>query len=239
MDRDKLITDNLPFVTSVAKKYVGKGLDLEDLISEGTVGLVQAAERYDESRGYSFISYAVWWIRQSIQQALAGNSGTVRIPKAEASQFNKLQKLRTIFEQENERKPNINEMAESANIPELKVKQTMRASTRQFSVDAPVSRNSASTLLDILPGGVDPSTDHQLLIDAMRNEIRQALVHLNERERKVLSAFYGIDEPELTLAEIGKRLGISRERARQVRNKGIRHLRSKTTNRVLRSYLRS
>lgn len=237
MNRDRLITDNLPFVTSIAKQYVGKGIDLEDLISEGTVGLVRAAEHYDETRGYSFASYSVWWIRQSIQQAIAEQSRIVRVPASQVGTVNRINKLRAMFEQDHGRRPNINEIAESANIPEHRVKETMKASARQVSVDAPFSDNTASTLLDKLTGTDDPSTDSQLLIESLRNELRLALVHLKDRERRVLCAFYGIGEPEATLAEIGERMGITRERARQIRKKAIRHLRSKTTNKYLRSYL--
>lgn len=237
MNRDRLITDNLPFVTSIAKQYVGKGIDLEDLISEGTVGLVRAAERFDETRGYSFVSFAVWWIRQAIQQAIADNSRAVRVPARQVGQINRINRLRAIFEQENHHRPNVNEIAEMANTTEHNVKQTMAASARNVSVDAPFSDGNPTTLLDMLADNDDLTTDYQVVLETLRTELRNAMVHLKERERNVLCAFYGIDEPEQTLAEIGQRYGMSRERARQIRKKGVRHLRSKTTSKLLRSYL--
>ena len=234
--QDRLITANLRFVVSVAKQYQGKGLELADLINEGNIGLIHAAEKYDETRGFKFISYAVWWIRQSIQQAIAEQSHIVRVPVNKVGEVNRINKLRAIFEQQHERRPNINEIAEKANMSEHNIKDAMTASTRHFSVDAPVNDGSNSTLLDILPGGDEPS-DYQLVMESLRDEIRLALTQLKDREQNVLKAFYGIDEPEQTLAEIGDRYGMSRERTRQVREKAVRHLRSKTTNRLLRSYL--
>lgn len=235
----RLITDNLPFVTTIAKQYVGKGLDLEDLISEGTVGLIRAAERYDESRDYSFISFAVWWIRQAIQDAIAAQSRVVRVSKKEVGQVNRINRLRAEFEQEHGRRPNINEIADGVNTTEHNVKESMRASTRQTSFDAPFSGSNPTTLLDLLSGDDEPATDYQLLIESLREDLRQAVAELRPRERTVLAAFYGIDQPEQTFAEIAARMGIKRERARQIRKKALRHLRSQTTNKHLRAYLKA
>jgi len=237
MDRDKLVTDNLPFVTHIAKQYVGKGLPLEDLISEGTMGMIRAAEKYDEKRNFSFVGYAVLFIRQAIQQAIADNSRAVRVPSTKVGQINRINRLRAEFEQKNERYPNINEVAESANTTEHNVKETLKASARNVSVDAPFSDSNPTTLLDMLAGDELSNTDRRTILDSLRESLETAVAQLSERERKVVSAFYGIGEPQMTFAEIGARYGFSRERARQIRKKGVRHLRSVTKNKVLRSYL--
>lgn len=238
-EQEKLVKDNIGFVISIAKQYTGKGLDMDDLVNEGNLGLIRAAEKFDESRGYSFQSYAVWWIRQSIQQAIAEQSRIVSMPPREVSAVNRINRLRAAFEQENERRPNINEIAEAANITEHQVKRTMKtAGNRSVSVDAPFSGSNPTTLLDLMASdGDDAKTDRQVLVEAIRNDIREALKCLSERERKVLSAFYGIGEPEMTFAEIGARYGMTRERARQIRKKALRHLRSKSNNSALRNYL--
>ena len=237
MDRDKLVTDNLPFVTHIAKQYVGKGLPLEDLISEGTMGMIHAAEKYDEHRNFSFVGFAVWYIRQAIQQAIAENSRAVRVPSSKVGQINRINRLRAEFQQQNERYPNINEMADSANIPEHNVKETMRASARNVSVDAPFSDSNPTTLLDMLSSDELSNTDRRTILDSLRDDLYNAVQQLSGRERNVISAFYGIGEPQMTFAEIGARYGFSRERARQIRKKGVRHLRSVTKNKVLRTYL--
>lgn len=238
-EQEKLVKDNLPFVISIAKQYVGKGLDLQDLINEGNLGMIRAAEKYDESRGYGFLSYAVWWIRQSIQQAIAEQSRIVSMPAKEVGQVNRINRLRAIFEQENERRPNINEIAEAANVTEHEVKKTMKtAGNRSVSVDAPFSGSNPTTLLDLMSGDdEDEAPDHDTIVEAIRNDIRQAIRYLSERERNVLCAFYGIGQPEMTFAEIGARYNMTRERARQIRKKALRHLRSRSTNKALRNYL--
>lgn len=239
-EQEKLVKDNIGFVISVAKQYTGKGLEMDDLVNEGNLGLIRAAEKFDESRGYSFQSYAVWWIRQSIQQAIAEQSRIVSMPPKEVGEVNRINRLRAIFEQENERRPNINEIAEAANITEQKVKRTMKtAGNRSVSVDAPFSGSNPTTLLDLMSNddGRD-ATDRQTMVEAIRNDIHEALKCLSEREQKVLKAFYGIGEPEMTFAEIGVRYGFSRERARQIRKKALRHLRSRSNNKSMRNYLR-
>lgn len=239
-EQDKLIKDNIGFVISIAKQYTGKGLDMDDLVNEGNLGLIRAAEKFDESRGYGFQSYAVWWIRQSIQQAIAEQSRIVSMPTKEVKEVNRINRLRALFEQENERRPNINEIAEVANISEHQVKKTMKtAGNRSVSVDAPFSGSNPTTLLDLMSSdnGSD-NTERQLLLESIRDDIHDALNCLSDRERNVLMAFYGIGQPEMTFAEIGKKYSFSRERARQIRKKALRHLRSRTSNKALRNYLR-
>lgn len=238
-EQDKLINDNIGFVISIAKQYTGKGLDMDDLVNEGNLGLIRAAEKYDESRGYSFQSYAVWWIRQAMQQAIAEQSRIVNMPPREVSEVNRINRLRALFEQENERRPNINEIAESANVPEHRVKATMStAGNRSVSVDAPFSGSNPTTLLDLMSSDDDgDAAERQTLAQSIRDDIHDALSCLSERERNVLAAFYGIGQPEMTFAEIGQRYHFSRERARQIRKKALRHLRSRSANKTLRNYL--
>lgn len=234
---DRLTRANLRFVVSVAKQYQNQGLSLPDLINEGNMGLIKAAEKFDETRGFKFISYAVWWIRQSILQAIAEQSRIVRLPLNQVGQVNRINKIRAEFEQSFERRPNINEIAEEINIPEDKIKEAMNATSKHVSVDAPFSDSEANTLLDVIPDSSSPNTDNELVLESLREEIRRALTLLKERERNVIKAFYGIDEPESTLEEIGTRYNLTRERVRQIREKGIRRLRSATQNKLLRSYL--
>lgn len=223
--QQKLITDNIGFVISMAKQFQGKGLDLDDLVNEGNLGLLRAADKYDASRGVPFVAYAAPYVRQALQQAVAEHGRIVSVPASNVSEVNRINKLRALFEQINGRKPNINEIAESANIPERRVMETLKASARQVSVNAPVSENSKTTLLDVLAGDDFGNTDDKVQIDTLRSELACAIESLNERERLVVGAFYGIGQEELTLAEIGQRYGMKRERARQIRNKGVRHLR--------------
>lgn len=235
--QENLVRTNLPFVVSVAKQYLGKGLELDDLVNEGNLGLVRAAGKYDESRGVAFVSYAAPYIRQAIQQAIAEQSRVVKVPATKVSEINRVNRLRAMFMQENERHPNVNEIAEVAQMHERNVKETLRASSRQVSVDAPFSDSNPSSLLDMLRGDDEPETDYQVTIENLRYELREAIAMLSEREQNVLRAFYGIDEPEQTFAEIGARYGMTRERARQIRKKAVRHLRSRSTNHLLRNYL--
>lgn len=227
-EQDKLVKDNIGFVISIAKQYTDKGLDMDDLVNEGSLGLIRAAEKFDESRGYSFQSYAVWWIRQSIQQAIAEQSRIVSMPTREVGQVNRLNHLRAEFEQQNERRPNINEIAEAAQISEHEVKRTMKtAGNRSVSVDAPFSGSNPTTLLDLMTNGESAdAVERQMQRESLRDGIQQALGCVSERERNVIAAFYGIGQPALTFAEIGQRYGFSRERARQIRKKALRHLRA-------------
>lgn len=234
---ERLTKANLRFVVSVAKQYQNQGLSLPDLINEGNVGLIKAAEKFDETRGFKFISYAVWWIRQSILQAIAEQSRIVRLPLNQVGSVNKINRMLNKFEQENERRPSVEEISEETNLPEDKIDEAMAANTHHVSVDAPFSEGDEGSLLDVLVNESSPMADRQLVIESLQAEIRQALRILNERERNVITAFFGIDSPELTLEEIGEKYGLTRERVRQIKEKAIRRLRDGTKNQVLKAYL--
>ena len=234
---DKLTKANLRFVVSVAKQYQNQGLSLPDLINEGNLGLIKAAEKFDETRGFKFISYAVWWIRQSILQAIAEQSRIVRLPLNQVGSVNKINQLQNKFEQEFERRPNSSEIAERIDIPEDKVIDAMKANGKHVSVDAPFSDGDDNSLIDVLPDSDIPTADNELLMESLRKEIAEALHTLNERERNVIECFYGINQPEMTLEEIGDRYGLTRERVRQIREKALRKLRKNTKNKQLKSYL--
>ena len=234
---ERLTKANLRFVVSVAKQYQNKGLSLPDLINEGNLGLIKAAERYDETRGFKFISYAVWWIRQSILQAIAEQSRVVRLPLNQVGSVNKINRILNQFEQENERRPSIDEIADKTDIPHDKIEDVLKVNTHQVSVDAPVSDNDATSMIDFMQSDSEPATDNQLLMESLREEIAAALTVLNERERNVVEAFYGINQPECTMEEIGKKYGLTRERVRQIREKAIRKLKQNTKNKMLKAYL--
>ena len=234
---DKLTKANLRFVASVAKQYQNQGLSLPDLINEGNLGLIKAAEKFDETRGFKFISYAVWWIRQSILQAIAEQSRIVRLPLNQVGSVNKINQLQNKFEQEFERRPNSSEIAERIDIPEDKVIDAMKANGKHVSVDAPFSDGDDNSLIDVLPDSDIPMADNELVMESLRKEIADALHTLNERERNVIECFYGINQPEMTLEEIGDRYGLTRERVRQIREKALRKLRKNTKNKQLKSYL--
>ena len=234
---EKLVCANLRFVVSVAKQYSNQGLSLNDLIDEGNIGLIRAAEKFDETRGFKFISYAVWWIRQSILQAIAEQSRIVRLPLNQVGSVNKINRMLNKFEQENERRPSIEEISLETNLPEDKVDEAMSANTRHVSVDAPFTEGDEGSLLDVLVNESSPMADRQLVIESLQAEIKQALRMLNERERNVIEAFFGIDGPEMTLEEIGSKYGLTRERVRQIKEKAIRRLREGTKNKVLKAYL--
>jgi RNA polymerase primary sigma factor len=234
---DKLTKANLRFVVSVAKQYQNQGLSLPDLINEGNLGLIKAAEKFDETRGFKFISYAVWWIRQSILQAIAEQSRIVRLPLNQVGSVNKINRILNKFEQENERRPSVDEISEQIDLPEEKVGEAMLANTRHVSVDAPFIDGEDNSLLDVLVNDNAPMADRQLVIESLRSEISNVLQTLNERERCVIKAFYGIGEPEMTLEEIGNKYGLTRERVRQIKEKAIRRLRGSTKNHLLKSYL--
>ena len=234
---ERLTRANLRFVVSVAKQYQNQGLSLSDLINEGNLGLIKAAEKFDETRGFKFISYAVWWIRQSILQAIAEQSRIVRLPLNQVGSVNKINRMLSKFEQENERRPSVEEISQEINLPEEKVDEAMSANTRHVSVDAPFADGDEGSLLDILVNKSSPMADRQLVMESLQAEIKQALRILNERERNIIEAFFGINGPELTLEEIGEKYGLTRERVRQIKEKAIRRLREGTKNKMLKAYL--
>lgn len=234
---ERLTKANLRFVVSVAKQYQNQGLSLPDLINEGNVGLIKAAEKFDETRGFKFISYAVWWIRQSILQAIAEQSRIVRLPLNQVGSVNKINKVLNKFEQEHERRPSVEEISEKVDLPEEKIDDAMKISSRHVSMDAPFAEGDDNSLLDVLANTDTPTTDSQLVAESLRAEIETALSVLNDRERNVVEAFFGIGQPEMTLEEIGSKYGLTRERVRQIKEKAIRRLRSSTKNKALKAYL--
>ncbi len=234
---DILVKSNLRFVVSVAKQYQNQGLSLPDLINEGNVGLIKAAEKFDETRGFKFISYAVWWIRQTILQALAEQSRIVRLPLNQVSAVNKISKAITKFEQEFERKPSPEELAELVNEVPEKINDSLRASGRHVSMDAPFVEGEDNSPLDVMENTDAPAADHTLISESLQLEISRALDILNERERDIIEMSFGISQPEMTLEEIGDRFGLTRERVRQIREKAIRKLRVANKESILRSYL--
>ena len=234
---EKLTRANLRFVVSVAKQYQNQGLSLPDLINEGNLGLIKAAEKFDETRGFKFISYAVWWIRQSILQALAEQSRIVRLPLNQVGSLNKINKAFSKFEQENERKPSPEELAESLELPAEKVADTLRVSGRHISVDAPFVEGEDNSLLDVLINNDSPNADRALMMESLAKEIERALATLTERERDIIRMFFGIGCQEMTLEEIGERFGLTRERVRQIKEKAIRRLRHTSRSKLLKTYL--
>lgn len=234
---ERLTRANLRFVVSVAKQYQNQGLSLPDLINEGNLGLLKAAERFDETRGFKFISYAVWWIRQSILQAISEQSRLVRLPLNQVGSLNKISREISKFEQLNERRPSLEEIAEHIDLPEDKIDAAMSITGHHVSVDAPFAEGEDNSLLDVLVNEDIPTTDRELVIESLKEEIRNALNVLTERERKVIEDSYGIGRPELTLEEIGTKYNLSRERVRQIKEKAIRKLRACTKNKILKTYL--
>ena len=235
--QDQLVKSNLRFVVSVAKQYQNQGLSLPDLINEGNVGLIKAAEKFDETRGFKFISYAVWWIRQTILQALAEQSRIVRLPLNQVSAVNKISKAITKFEQEHERKPSAEELAEMVDEQPDKIADSLRASGRHVSVDAPFVEGEDNSLLDVMTNPDSPTADNILMRESLSKEISRALECLSERERAIIELSFGIDGSELTLEEIGDKFGLTRERVRQIREKSVRKLRAANKNSLLRGYL--
>ena len=234
---ERLTKANLRFVVSVAKQYQNKGLSLPDLINEGNLGLIKAAERYDETRGFKFISYAVWWIRQRILQAIAEQSRIVRLPLNQVGSVNRIARELNKFEQENERKPSVEEMADRIDLPEEKIAEAMKINTHHVSMDAPFADGEDNSLLDFLPNTDSPSTDNVLDQESLRTEIGRVLDVLNDREQKVIKAFFGIGMQEMTLEEIGDKYNLTRERVRQIKEKAIRRLRYNTKSKTLKTYL--
>lgn len=233
---EKLTRANLRFVVSVAKQYQNQGLSLPDLINEGNLGLIRAAQKFDETRGFKFISYAVWWIRQSILQALAEQSRIVRLPLNQVGSLNKISKELSRFEQENERRPSAEELAERLDIPVDKISDSMKYSGRHISVDAPFVEGEDNSLLDVLPNEDSPSADASLNQESLSKEVDRALRQLYDRERDILKMFFGIGCPEMTLEEIGEKFDLTRERVRQIKEKAIRRLKGQKS-KLLKSYL--
>ena len=234
---EKLTRANLRFVVSVAKQYQNQGLSLPDLINEGNLGLIKAAEKFDETRGFKFISYAVWWIRQSILQALAEQSRIVRLPLNQVGSLNKISKAFSKFEQENERRPSAEELAEQLDLPVDKVVDSLKVSGRHISVDAPFVDGEDNSLLDVLVNDDSPMADNTLVNESLSREIDRALSTLSEREKEIIQMFFGIGMQEMTLEEIGDKFGLTRERVRQIKEKAIRRLKQNSRSKLLKSYL--
>ena len=229
---EKLTRANLRFVVSVAKQYQNQGLSLPDLINEGNLGLIKAAEKFDETRGFKFISYAVWWIRQSILQALAEQSRIVRLPLNQVGSLNKISKALSKFEQENERRP-----SPELDIPVDKISDTLKVSGRHISVDAPFVEGEDNSLLDVLVNDDSPIADRSLINESLSKEIDRALKQLTPRESEIIKMFFGIGCQEMTLEEIGDKFGLTRERVRQIKEKAIRRLRTASRSKLLKTYL--
>ena len=234
---ERLTKANLRFVVSVAKQYQNQGLSLPDLINEGNLGLIKAAEKFDETRGFKFISYAVWWIRQSILQALAEQSRIVRLPLNQVGSLNKINKAFARFEQEHERTPSAEELATELEIPKEKVTDTLRVAGRHISVDAPFADGEDNSLLDVLVNADSPNADRGLINESLATEVDRALETLTERERDIIRYFFGIGCSEMTLEEIGEKFDLTRERVRQIKEKAIRRLRHSSKSKLLKSYL--
>jgi RNA polymerase primary sigma factor len=235
---DKLTRANLRFVVSVAKQYQNQGLSLADLINEGNLGLIKAAKRFDETRGFKFISYAVWWIRQSILQALAEQSRIVRLPLNQVGSLSKIMKAFARLEQEYEREPSAEELAELLEMPIEKLSEAMKVSGKHVSMDAPLSQGEDSSLIDILENKDTPNTDVALIHESLQHEIERVLNTLAEREREIIKLFFGIGVPHgLSLDEIAAKFDLTRERVRQLKEKAIRKMRHKSKSRLLLSYL--
>ena len=234
--RDKLVSANLRFVVSVAKQYQNQGLSLPDLIDEGNFGLIKAAQKFDETRGFKFISYAVWWIRQSILQALAEQARIVRLPLNQVGSLNKMTKAVSRFEQIHERRPSPEELAELLDASADKVNDTLKVSGRHVSVDAPFVDGEDNSLLDVLPNNDSPMADYTLNQESLSKEVNRALDQLSPRERDILKMFFGIGCQEMTLEEIGAKFDLTRERVRQIKEKAIRRLKGQKS-KLLKAYL--
>ena len=236
--KNKLVEANLRFVVSVAKQYQHQGLTLTDLIDEGKIGLIKAAERFDETRGFKFISYAVWWIRQSILQAIAEQSRIVRLPLNQVGSLNKVNQESNRFEQENQRRPSVEELAQRTGIDEEKISQSMAASGHHVSIDAPFGEDDDNSMVDVMASGEDSRTDKHVDHESMAMELRQVLDKvLKDREKQIVCACFGIGETEKGLEEIGDKMGLTRERVRQIREKSITKLRDSGNVKILMKYL--
>jgi len=235
---EKLTKANLRFVVSVAKQYQNQGLSLPDLINEGNLGLIKAAGRFDETRGFKFISYAVWWIRQAILQALAEQSRIVRLPLNQVGSLNKIKKTTSLLEQRLERPPSNGEIAKEMELPRHKIETAMNISTRYISTDAPLIEDESTSFLDLFVPNDVPGTDNNLLNESLRKEIQRSLATLQDKERDVINLYYGIGENHgYTLDEIGTMFNLTRERVRQIKEKAIRRLRHSSRSQLLKVYL--
>ncbi len=235
---EKLCKANLRFVVSVAKQYQNQGLSLPDLINEGNLGLIKAARRFDETRGFKFISYAVWWIRQSILQALAEQSRIVRLPLNQVGSLSKMNKVSSRLEQRFERPPSADEIASEMEIPEHKVEETLRISTRTISMDAPIDQDDDLKFIDVFVAEDVPGTDEDLIRESLAREVQRSLSTLAEKEREIINLFYGIGVPHsYTLEEIGDMFGLTRERVRQIKEKALRRLKHSSRSKLLKAYL--
>ena len=235
---DRLTKANLRFVVSVAKQYQNQGLSLPDLINEGNFGLIKAAQRFDETRGFKFISYAVWWIRQSILQALAEQSRIVRLPLNKIGSINKINKMYALLEQSNERPPTAEEIAKELDMTVNDVKESMKNSGRHLSMDAPLVEGEDSNLYDVLRSGESPNPDRELIQESLRTEIERSLETLTPREADVVRLYFGLgDQHPMTLEEIGETFDLTRERVRQIKEKAIRRLKHTSRSKILKTYL--
>ncbi len=235
---EKLVKANLRFVVSVAKQYQNQGLSLPDLINEGNLGLIKAAKRFDETRGFKFISYAVWWIRQSILQALAEQSRIIRLPLNQVGSLNKIKKATSKLEQEFERAPSAEEIAEKLEIPDYKIDAAKKITTRYISMDAPLTQDDETKFLDVFVSDDTPHTDDILMRESLAREIQRSLATLTKKERDVINLYYGIGLPHgLTLEEIGAKFDLTRERVRQIKEKAIRRLKHTSRSKLLKAYL--
>jgi len=235
---EKLVKANLRFVVSVAKEYQNQGLPMEDLINEGNLGLIKAAERFDETRGFKFISYAVWWIRQSILQALAEQSRIVRLPLNRVGAINKIGKVLDDLGQQYEREPSLDELAERLDMSPYELAETLKTSARHLSLDAPFQQGDGNSLLDVLKNEHMPAPDDHLMDESLKIEIERVLSTLTPREAKIIKLYFGINqERPLTLEEIGELFNLTRERVRQIKEKALRKLRHKSRRRPLQKYL--
>jgi RNA polymerase primary sigma factor len=238
MALEKLVKANLRFVVSVAKQYQNQGLSLPDLINEGNLGLIKAARRFDETRGFKFISYAVWWIRQSILQALAEQSRIIRLPLNQVGSLNKIKKATSKLEQEFERTPSAEEIAEKLEMPDYKIDAAKKITTRYISMDAPLTQDDETKFLDVFVSEDNPHTDDMLMRESLAREIQRSLATLTKKERDVINLYYGIGIPHgLTLEEIGAKFDLTRERVRQIKEKAIRRLKHTSRSKLLKSYL--
>lgn len=234
---EELTKANLRFVVSVAKQYQGQGLELVDLINEGNVGLLTAARKFDETRGFKFISYAVWWIRQAILQALAENSRLVRLPLNQIGNAGKVYRFLQKFVQENERQPSQDEIAEALGVETGKLSEAIISPSKHVSMDAPLAEDEGACLLDLLSNREQSDSDGELVTESLAREVERVLAQLPERESQIIRMYFGINSPELGLEEIGQRMKLSRERVRQIKEKGLALLRSAQASSILRPYL--
>ena len=238
MALERLTKANLRFVVSVAKQYQNQGLSLGDLINEGNLGLIKAAQRFDETRGFKFISYAVWWIRQSILQALAEQSRIVRLPLNRVGSLNKISKTFSELEQKYEREPSPDELADVLEVTSSEVVDTMKISGRHISMDAPFVQGEENSLLDVLENDTEETPDKELMNDSLRKEVQRALSTLTQREADVIALYFGLNgEHSMTLEEIGEKFSLTRERVRQIKEKAIRRLRHTSRSKLLKTYL--